>query len=202
VCRVTTFGASATEIVEGTLRDPSRQRPETDMKTLTSTTTLVIGCGNHWTGDDCAGLCITRELARIAPEGVDVRESGGDALKVLDWIAEPDAVVFVDAVSSGDPPGTIHLGALPNPAITPRCLEQLTTHGLDLNLVIDLGRRLGRPIPPIGLIGIEMSVTEGATMSRVVADACARVIANFDHYLEWLRRLRPGDPVISVPPEE
>ena len=61
---------------------------------------------------------------------------------IEDW-AGADAVIVVDAVSSGAPPGTIHrLDPLSAPI--PAALSQGSTHAFGLAETIELARALGR----------------------------------------------------------
>lgn len=76
---------------------------------VTITRVLVVGVGNVLHGDDGFGVAVARRLAdRSLPEGVTVTETGiGGIHLVHELMAGYDAVVVIDAVDRGRPPGTV-----------------------------------------------------------------------------------------------
>jgi hydrogenase maturation protease len=69
---------------------------------------LLIGIGNEYRSDDGVGLAVIRALkARNLPETSCV-ESAGDGLALLEIWADASRVVVIDAMVSGNHPGTIH----------------------------------------------------------------------------------------------
>jgi hydrogenase maturation protease len=69
---------------------------------------LVLGLGNDILGDDAVGLLAARRLRAVLPETVDVVESGGGGLDLLDALEGYDQAVLLDAILTGKhPPGTI-----------------------------------------------------------------------------------------------
>jgi hydrogenase maturation protease len=114
--------------------------------------TLVIGLGNSWRGDDGAGPAVARGLLDEVPARVRVYEREPVGL-IEDW-AGADAVIVVDAVSSGAPPGTIHrLDPLSEPI--PAALSQGSTHAFGLAETIELARTLHRLPQRLTVYGIE-----------------------------------------------
>ena len=72
---------------------------------------------------------------------------------IEDW-SGADAVIVVDAVSSGAPPGTIHrLDPLSAPI--PAALPQGSTHAFGLAETVELARTLERLPPRLTVYGIE-----------------------------------------------
>jgi hydrogenase maturation protease len=116
------------------------------------TDTLVIGLGNSWRGDDGAGPAVARGLLDEVQARVRVREGEPVGL-IEDWTGA-DAVIVVDAVSSGAPPGTIHrLDPISEPI--PAALSQGSTHAFGLADTIELARTLARLPPSLTVYGIE-----------------------------------------------
>ena len=114
---------------------------------------LLIGLGNELRGDDAAGLLVAR-AARGRAAGIDVVESGGEPIDLLDSWEGFDDVVVADAVSSGAEPGTVHridaaAGPLPTPFASP------STHALGLAEAVELGRALDRLPTRLVVFGIE-----------------------------------------------
>lgn len=76
---------------------------------MTRPRVLVVGVGNVLHGDDGFGVEVARRLERRAlPAGVVVAETGiGGIHLVHELMAGFDALVVLDAVDHGRPPGTI-----------------------------------------------------------------------------------------------
>lgn len=70
---------------------------------------LVVGVGNVLHGDDGFGVAVAERLSqRELPSTVDVAETGiGGIHLVHELMAGYDALVVVDAVDRGRPPGTV-----------------------------------------------------------------------------------------------
>ena len=70
---------------------------------------LVVGVGNVLHGDDGFGVAVARRLtSRRLPPGVTVTETGiGGIHLVHELMAGYDALVVIDAVDRGRPPGTV-----------------------------------------------------------------------------------------------
>lgn len=70
---------------------------------------LVVGVGNVLHGDDGFGVAVVQQLEhRPLPPGVAVAETGiGGIHLVHELMAGYDALVVVDAVDRGRPPGTV-----------------------------------------------------------------------------------------------
>ncbi len=106
---------------------------------------LVIGVGNELRHDDAAGVEIARRLrGRTRPTGVDVCESQGDVTELLDAWEHRDAVVIVDSMRSGAPPGTIRRVDASRDPLPYRLRRPASTHAVAVGEAIELGRALDR----------------------------------------------------------
>ena len=76
---------------------------------VTEPRVLVVGVGNVLNGDDGFGVEVARKLAaRPLPAGVRVTETGIGGIHLVHELMEGyDALVVVDAVDRGRPPGTV-----------------------------------------------------------------------------------------------
>ena len=76
---------------------------------MTGPRVLVVGVGNVLNGDDGFGVEVARKLAaRPLPEGVRVAETGIGGIHLVHELMDGyDALVVVDAVDRGRPPGTV-----------------------------------------------------------------------------------------------
>ena len=138
---------------------------------------IVLGIGNPWRRDDGAGPTVARRLAGRLPENVRVLAVGGDITELLDAFRGADLAVLVDAVSSGEEPGTIHrFDATATPL--PAHFGRLSSHGLGLAEAIELARMLGRLPPGVHVYGIEgADFRPGEGLSPAVEHAVGRVTA-------------------------
>jgi hydrogenase maturation protease len=73
---------------------------------------LILGLGNPLLGDDGAGLLLLSELQRRAADWTaraEFLDGGTQGLLLLDRVAAHPALLILDAVSLGAPPGTVHV---------------------------------------------------------------------------------------------
>lgn len=165
----------------------------------------VVGCGNPFAADDGAGLEMVRRLrarGELECELLEMPQAGVELMEVPDGAR---TVIFIDAVSSGAPPGTIHLVSLPSPAIEPRALGSLSSHGWGLAETMQLRTVLGRPLPRLLLVGIEIETcAAGGPLSGAVQEAIGIIAERFSELCETVqpeqaiqwetpRRFSPGD---------
>jgi hydrogenase maturation protease len=121
---------------------------------------ILIACvGNIFLSDDAFGVEVARRFdRRVLPKGVDVVDFGIRGIDLTYALLEPyEAVILVDAVPRGGPPGTLYVieperemfddsnttGSLPEP------------HNLDPAKVLRLARAMGSTVQRILLVGCE-----------------------------------------------
>ena len=70
---------------------------------------LLLGVGNILLQDEGIGVRVIEEFERRyrAPDGLDILDGGTSGFDLLDHIANRTHLIIVDAVRTGDPPGTI-----------------------------------------------------------------------------------------------
>jgi hydrogenase maturation protease len=69
---------------------------------------LVLGLGNDILGDDAVGLLAARRLRAFLPACVEVVESGGAGLDLLDLLEGCGRALILDAIATGEhPPGSV-----------------------------------------------------------------------------------------------
>ena len=118
------------------------------------TSTVVIGVGNAYRGDDAAGREVARLVRARAPEGLEVVVCELEPTRLIDAWDGADLALVVDAVSSGAEPGTVHRfdgasGPLPSREF------RSSTHALGIGETVELARALGRLPARIVVIGVE-----------------------------------------------
>jgi hydrogenase maturation protease len=115
---------------------------------------VVVGIGNAFRGDDAVGLEVAERVRAQAPERVDVVTSQLEPTRLLDAWESADAVVIVDAVSSGAEPGTLHRFDAAE-RLVPSAVFRSSTHAFSIGETVELARALGR-LPARALVyGIE-----------------------------------------------
>ena len=138
---------------------------------------LIVGWGNPAAGDDSAGIEIVRRLSDLGGCGCELRAETGPGVGLLDLLPLADVILFVDAVTSSEVPGTLYLTSLPCKELEPRALGSLSGHGWGLVETLKLANALGRTLPRLVLLGIEAgTVTQGAPRSAAVEQAIALVV--------------------------
>jgi hydrogenase maturation protease len=141
---------------------------------------LVVGCGNSLAGDDSVGLEIVHRLQACGGHDCEFRELVGGGLGLLDLFDSADTILLLDAVQTGAPAGTLHLVPLPTADIAPTALRTLSSHGWGVDEALRMARVLGRRVPRLMLLGIELeSVALGAPRTLRVNAALETVIEYF-----------------------
>jgi hydrogenase maturation protease len=143
----------------------------------------IIGIGNDYRRDDAAGLEVVRRLKELGAEPAALAEHAGESVGLLEAWTGAAAVILVDAVSSGAPPGTLHrleAGRDPLPARYFRG----STHAFSPADAVELGRALGRLPPRVIVYGIEgREFDAGAGLSqevaRAVGEAAEQILREF-----------------------
>ena len=157
---------------------------------------LVAGIGNIFLGDDGFGVEVANRLAdRALPDGVRAADFGIRgvhlAYELLDGY---DALVLVDAVPMGEPPGTV---AIIEPELEPRggdCgaaddrpAPILDAHSMNPAVVLGMLSSLGGRVDRVLVVGCQPSVIEeGIGLSKPVAAAVDPAV---DAVLEALAEL-------------
>ena len=136
--------------------------------------TRIICLGNELVRDDGIGIRVGRVLARLPlPADVRVEEAPHLGFDLLDVVAEADRLILVDAMSTGQPPGTCV--TLEGRAIQRFSAGSAASHTLSIAELMELALRLAPDRAPATLhfVGVEgVAFTEyGAELTPAVADA-------------------------------
>ncbi len=140
--------------------------------------TTVIACGNLLRSDDGVGTYVFRELTKSGvPCGVILIEPGTSILDILLSAEKDDKLLVIDAVKSGNHPGTIY--RIPAEQLGAFMENNLTLHDLGPQDIPAIGRAIwgeefnGRLI----VLGVEVKSTEfGVGLSPEVKEALPRLI--------------------------
>lgn len=148
---------------------------------------LVLGIGNAYRGDDAAGLHAVGRLMEQEWDGVILREQAGEGTALMDALDGPSAVVLIDAVESGAPPGTVHRWDVSAEGVNAKFLR-CSTHNFSVHDAIEMARALDKLPPRVLLFGIEGGNFEpGAALSPEVEAALDTLTAEVRQAIHTLK---------------
>jgi hydrogenase maturation protease len=141
-----------------------------------STDVLVLGLGNLLLSDDGLGLRLLRELATKG-SGAEFLDGGTQGLALLSYLANRSALIILDAVALGAPPGTVHM--LQGETISAH--HAVTAHGSNALELLAAARLLGDLPPSVTIIGIEPACLRtgiglSPTVEAAIPEALSRAL--------------------------
>jgi hydrogenase maturation protease len=169
-------------------RDPARQSDDASShsKNLhpygSFMRTRVIGLGNTILKDDGAGIYAAREVRRRlsdTPPALcpDIAESEVAGFALMELMAGWERIILLDSIQfDGQAPGAV---VRLEPADLHTSLRLRSVHEIDLPTVMELGRRLGLPMPrQVIIFGIqaEDACTFGESVSGSVEGGIDKVV--------------------------
>jgi hydrogenase maturation protease len=115
---------------------------------------LVLGLGNVLCGDDGVGAVAVHLLERRyrVPRGVEVLDGGTLGLSLLPLLEQARVAILVDAIRTGEPPGT--LVRLEGDEVAPAVAERLSVHQVGVADLLEAARWRDRYPPRLVLLGI------------------------------------------------
>jgi hydrogenase maturation protease len=126
---------------------------------------MVIGIGNPLRGDDAIGAEAAALLRARPNEVAEVVTHDGEPSGLMDLWEGRGLVVVIDAVASGNPPGTV-LRMDAGVRELPADYFAASTHLMGLPEAVELARSLGRLPEDLIVFGIEATAFEpGAELS-------------------------------------
>ena len=138
--------------------------------------TVVLGIGNEFRGDDAVGIHFARQLKAIVLPSVKIIEAFGEGLELMGLWEGATRLFICDAVSSGSAPGTIHVME-PHKETIPSHFFNYSTHAFSLAEAIEMSRALDKLPAQVYIYGIEgSSFAAGLELSKVVQDSLAETV--------------------------
>jgi hydrogenase maturation protease len=119
-----------------------------------SISTLIIGVGNLYRGDDAVGILIARKLKKLNLNNVCVKELSGEGTSLMEAWKGFDRVIIADAVSSGASPGSMRRLDVLKESI-PANYFSCSSHNFGVAEGIEMARTLDQLPKSIELFGIE-----------------------------------------------
>lgn len=157
---------------------------------------LVAGVGNIFLGDDGFGPEVLKVLADGRfPDGVVCSDFGIRGVHLAYELLEGyDTLVLVDAVSTGEPPGTVSLfehdvsSQPPAPSSVP-----MDSHSMQPEAVLAAALALGARPRRVLVVGCEAEdVSEGIGLSPPVAAAVPVAVSAVEKLLQDVLAAQPG----------
>lgn len=167
---------------------------------------LVAGIGNIFLGDDAFGVEVVQRMFRQPlPEGVTLRDYGirgfDLAYAMLD---EYDVTILVDALSRGEPPGTLFIIEPDLQEFSSAPETQIDAHSMDPVTVLRMVKSLGGMPKRVLVVGCEPATfgpeNEGQMgLSAPVENALNEaVVMTQDLISKLIQEANPADPVGKV----
>lgn len=148
---------------------------------------LVLGLGNILLQDEGVGVRVVEKLQRqfrIA-EAVEVLDGGTAGMALLDSIRNHDHLIVIDAVRTGQPPGTVI--TLTGEAVPAFFQSRVSPHHLGLADVLAALELTGERPADVTVIGVEpKDLNTGLELSDIVS---MRVDTLVGRVVETLRSL-------------
>lgn len=157
--------------VSGERRGESRTSHESR-----SVSIRIIGLGNGMRGDDAVGLLAAIRLQERVGNHVDVIEAESVGVELLDMMKGAETVLLIDAVCSGQVPGTIHRLDASSRPVAPGLFPR-STHAIGVGEALELARTLGVLPSKVIVYGVEAErIDIGHLLSPAVDQALHKVV--------------------------
>jgi hydrogenase maturation protease len=149
--------------------------------------TLVLGVGNLLLSDESVGVHVVSQLDATFdfPVGVELVDGGTAGMELLDYIASREHVIIIDAVLTGDEPGTIVI--LQDDDVPALFNNKVSPHQLGLSDLLGALKLTDESPQHIFLVGVvPKSVQPGLAMTNTVIDAIPIMKTCVIDYLEQI----------------
>jgi hydrogenase maturation protease len=138
----------------------------------------IFAVGNSFYGDDGIGVAVLDTIrdGGIFP-GAELRDVQTDALALLEYLADGQLNVIIDAANMGQEPGTV-AGFHPEDVTMKIKSDHLSMHGFGLAETFNMAKQLDRMPKDVLIIGVEparIEINQGLT--DVVAASIPQVIS-------------------------
>jgi hydrogenase maturation protease len=157
---------------------------------------LVAGVGNIFLGDDGFGVEVARRLGdEPAAPDVTIADFGIRGVHLAYELLEGyDTLVLIDAVSRGDPPGTVSvIQATTDPTDGDGVLAAMDAHGMNPGAVLAMVGDLGGQVGQVLVVGCEAaSLDHGIGLSAPVTAALPAAVEAVRELIDTL--VKEGTP--------
>jgi len=137
---------------------------------------LILGVGNILLKDEGVGVHVVNRLKEMPlPVNVEVLDGGTAGLDLTDFIANRKKLIVIDAVKTGEKPGTIFRLTEENLSIKPKAI--MSFHEIDLLDALHMSHVMDEKPEEIIVIGIEpKDMSDGTELSPEIEERIPRII--------------------------
>lgn len=131
--------------------------------------TLILGVGNLLLSDESVGVHLVNQLESeyTFPEGVELVDGGTAGMELLDYIASREHIIIIDAVLTGDEPGTVVI--LKDDQVPALFNNKVSPHQLGLSDLLGALKLTDESPENIFLVGVvPESVEPGLEMTETI----------------------------------
>ena len=108
----------------------------------------------------------------VSSDGVEFLDGGTQGITLLPWMAGRQALLILDAIALGEPPGTVHVFEGPD---IPQARPGLSAHEGNAGEMLAAAQLIGDLPEAVHLVGIEPDeIRTGTGLSPAVAGAVSR----------------------------
>lgn len=145
--------------------------------------TIILGLGNSLRADEGFGVHLLKNLENLhLPPAVELVDGGTLGLRLLEYVERADNLLVLDAVDTGEKPGTVVRLAGENVKRYGRA--KLSLHQLGFQEVLALAELRGANPRDIVVIGIQpQSLEWGCELTNVVKARIPEAIEQVDRQL-------------------
>ncbi|MGC9016849.1 MAG: HyaD/HybD family hydrogenase maturation endopeptidase [Caldimicrobium sp.] len=130
---------------------------------------LIVGLGNILLSDEGLGVKVIKELEEeiVFPKEVEILDGGTGAFFLIPHFEKADLLIIVDAIKTGEKPGSVIIESLEN--LSKATLEKISLHEIGLTDLLKILELKGKTFEKIIIAGIEPKTFEvGTELSKEV----------------------------------
>ncbi len=145
--------------------------------------TQVLGLGNTVLCDDSAGVKVLERLQSYLPKSdVTLTIGGTGGLALVDMIEDCDRLIIVDAIMTGEAPGTVHkMGMADLESAMP--FHMVSSHGPNLLEIMRLRESLLDCPPPRDIIIFAIEAADTVSLSETCTPAVECAVGTVTHQI-------------------
>ena len=140
---------------------------------------LILGIGNILLTDEGVGVYAVQRLEQeyCFPEEVEVLDGGTSGIELLGYIRGRDQLIIIDAVASGQEPGTVIM--VEDEDVPAFFSQRISPHQLGLSDLLAVAGLAGDLPPALVLFGVEpFELATGLGLSKDVAASMEKLLVN------------------------
>jgi hydrogenase maturation protease len=137
---------------------------------------LILGIGNILLRDEGVGVHVIKKMKEFPlPVNVEILDGGTAGLDLVDFISNYKKLIVIDAVRTGEKPGTIYRLTEENLGTKPKAI--MSFHDIDFLDALMMSEVIGEKPKEIIVIGIEpKDMSDGIDLTPEIEELIPRII--------------------------